>query len=134
MSNLALMMTHTERTPEEWAAEVARLEQQVAALTLRIPWYEEPCRLAKHQQYGASPERSDAAQLQLFNEAEAETRSPVDAPQDTVPDTRRKKTPGQRDAALAHLPVERRVYDWPESEQVCDTCHGRLNVVGSYVF
>ncbi|MCY0898547.1 MAG: transposase [Firmicutes bacterium] len=106
-------MTHAERTPEEWAAEVARLEQQIAALTLRIPWDEEQFRLAKHRQYGASQERSDAAQRPLFNEAEAESRSPVDAPQDTVTYTRRKKTPGQRDAALAHLPVERIVYDLP---------------------
>ncbi|MCY0898304.1 MAG: hypothetical protein OWU33_05105 [Firmicutes bacterium] len=49
MSHLTFMMTQTVRTPDEWAAEVARLAQQVAALTLRIPWDEEPCRLAQHR-------------------------------------------------------------------------------------
>jgi hypothetical protein len=64
---------------------------------------------------------------------EAESRSPVDAPQDTLPDTRRKKMPGQRNAALAHLPVERIVYDRPESEPGCDTGHGRRPLMSAEI-
>ncbi|WP_423219106.1 transposase domain-containing protein [Sulfobacillus thermosulfidooxidans] len=72
-------MMSSERTVEQWAAEVARLERQIAELQQRVQWYEEQFRLAKHRQFGASQERSDAHQLHLFNEAETLAGSPMDA-------------------------------------------------------
>jgi transposase len=133
MSNSSPMMTLTERTPEQWAAEVARLERQIAELQQRVHWYEEQFRLAKHRQFGASQERSDTVQLQLFNEAETLTGSPVDAPQETITYTRKKKTPGQRDVALAHLPVERITYELPDADRVCDTCQGPLHAMSTEI-
>ncbi|WP_278244816.1 hypothetical protein [Sulfobacillus thermosulfidooxidans] len=46
-------MMSSERTVEQWAAEVARLERQIAELQQRVQWYEEQFRLAKHRQFGA---------------------------------------------------------------------------------
>ncbi len=42
-----------------------------------------------------------------------------------------KKAPGQREVALAHLPVERIEYRLPEAEQVCDTCQGPLHAMST---
>ena len=126
-------MMSSERTVEQWAAEVARLEHQIAELQQRVQWYEEQFRLAKHRQFGASQERSDAHQLHLFNEAETLAGSPMDAAQETITYTRKKKTAGQRELALAHLPVERITYDLPEGDRVCDTCHGPLHAMSQEI-
>jgi hypothetical protein len=67
VSNELIMMTPAERPPEQWAAEVARLERPSAELQQRVHWYEEQCRLAKHRQFGASQERADTVQLQLLH-------------------------------------------------------------------
>ena len=76
-------------------------------LTAKVAWYESQLRRAAPRQFGASSERSDAHQLELFNEAEA--TAPPALAVETITYERKKKTPGQRDAQLAHLPVEQRV-------------------------
>lgn len=122
-------MTQTSgASPHDWAHKVAQLEEQVAVLTAKVEWYEAQFRLAAQQKYGASQERSDGRQLQLFNDAEQDAVSALEAvPKETVPSTRKKKTPGQRDASLAHLPVEQIHYEIPDAERVCPDCHGPLH-------
>ncbi len=57
----------------------------------------------------------------------------MDAAQETITYTRKKKTAGQRELALAHLPVERITYDLPEGDRVCDTCHGPLHAMSQEI-
>lgn len=122
-----------ERSPRDWATQVARLEQEVQMLTTKVEWYESQLRLAAQRRFGASEERSDARQLALFNEAEAEATPALAPATETITYERPKKTPGQRDAELAHLPVERRVYELPETEQSCAVCHNPLHVMSTEV-
>ncbi|NMP22058.1 hypothetical protein [Sulfobacillus harzensis] len=72
---------------------------------------EEQIRLSQHPRFDASSERSDAAQLRLFNETEVTAVPAVDArPVEAVTYERHKKMPGQRDAAWDQRPVERIEY------------------------
>ena len=99
-----------------------------------IQQLEEQIRLSQHRRFGASSERSDAAQLRLFNEVEAAAVSPVDAgPVETVTYQRQKKTLGQRDAAWDHLPIERIEYRLPPEDQYCPTCAHALHEMSTEV-
>ena len=122
-----------DRSPKDWATHVARLEQEVQLLTAKVEWYESHLRLAAQRRFGASQERSDARQLELFNEPEVEATPALAPVTETITYERRKKTPGQRDADLAHLPVERRVYELPATEQSCEVCHNPLHVMSTEV-
>ncbi len=129
------------RTPDAWAAEVARLQaenakltQPVESLTALVHQYEAQFRLSRARTFGPSQEHSDLVQLRLFKEAEQtasatpENAEPATA---TVTVARKKKTPGQRAAALDHLPVARIEYTLPAAEQVCDGCGGALHAMST---
>jgi len=119
-------MVNMPDPPRDWAQDVARLEQQVIALTAQVEWYQAHFRLQAHRQFGATQERSDILQLQLFNEAEATAPSPLVSATETITYERRKKAKGQREADLAHLPVERIEYRLPEGA-ACAVCHDPLH-------
>lgn len=122
-----------ERSPREWAAQVAHLEEQIQILTAKVEWYESPLRLAAQRRFAASTERSDVRPLPLFNEAEADTTPALAPPIETITYERKKKTVGQRNWPLKHLPVERRLYELPDVEQFCDVCHNPLHVMSAQV-
>ncbi len=127
-------MINLPETPEALARRCAQLEAEVVALRQQVRWFEEHLRLARHQRFGASSERSDTIQLHLFNEAEATAASAVDAaPEETITYTRKKKARGQRDAALKDFPVERIEYRLPPDEQHCTACAGPLHEMGEEV-
>nr|WP_243239887.1 IS66 family transposase zinc-finger binding domain-containing protein [Sulfobacillus harzensis] len=127
-------MVNLPETPETLQRRCAQLEAEVAALRQQVQWFEEHLRLAQHQRFGASSERSDAIQLHLFNEAEATAASAVDAaPEETIPDTRKKRARGRRDAALKDFPVERIEYRLPPDAQHCTACAGPLHEMGEEV-
>ena len=102
-------------------------------LTAKVEWFESQLRLAAQRRFAASQERSDVQQLELFNEAEAEATPALEPATETITYERKKKVPGQRDAQLALLPVERRVYEIPEAEQSCAVCHHPLHVMSTEV-
>lgn len=60
---------------EELRERCVLLEHQNAELTAEVEWFMEQFKLAKHRQFGASSERTDSSeqQLFLFNEAEKES-------------------------------------------------------------
>lgn len=123
----ALQSPHPSCQCEELAHEVARLRTYVQQL-------EEQVRLGQHRRFGASSERADALQLQLFNEVEAAAVSAVDAgPVETITYERKKKTPGQRDAAWDHLPVERIEYRLPPEDRFCPACAQALHEMSTEV-
>ena len=122
------------KLPEPRPCRCAELESEVTALRKQVQWFEEQIRLAQHRRFGASSERSDPAQLHLFNEVEAAAVSAVDAPpEDPLIATRKKKERGQRDAALKNFPVERVEYRLPPAEQQCQACNGPLHEMGEEV-
>lgn len=103
------------------------LEQENTSLKQQVNLLLEERRLARHKRFGASSERSDSDQLRLFNEAEAQSdedaEPPVEeAPVQTVTYERRKRQPGQREAMLEHLLVERIEHRLSEEERVCRCC------------
>lgn len=103
----------------------ASLEQQNADLQAQVKLLMEQLRLATHKRFGASSERSDANQLKLdlFNETEAEAQPGAEEPTvETITYERRKKQPGQREAMLGNLPVERIEYRLSEAERSCPCC------------
>ncbi|RAU90856.1 IS66 family transposase [Paenibacillus sp. YN15] len=110
-----------------------RLEQQNQELALKLKWYEEQVRLLQHKRFGASSEKThpDQLELNLFNEAEAETLpQPPEPTVETLTYTR-KKYPGQREDKLAGLPQQTQEYRLAESEQICPCCGGHLHEIGS---
>ncbi|ANB60157.1 IS66 family transposase [Anoxybacteroides amylolyticum] len=120
-------------TTEEYEAQVARLEQQVAELSAKLKWYEEQFRLAQKKRFGASSEKTDPNQLELdlFNEAEVlATPKGEEPPMEKITYERRKPA-GPRTAKLDHLPVETVTYELNEDERVCSCCGNPLHEMSS---
>lgn len=117
-------------TQAQLETENAQLKARVEELERLNKWYEEQLKLSRQKQFGASSEKSqrdDLAQLNLFNEAEAE-RQPFMAEQDnqTISYQRQKSKRGQ---SFKHLPVEVIEYTLPETDQSCPQCGEALHVM-----
>jgi transposase len=105
---------------------VLQQSSKIEQLEAKVRWFEEQFHLARHRQYGASSERSVAAQGDLFNEAEAIAEAgPVEEQIRQTISYERKK-PGRRPIPK-DLPIDRIEYRLPEEEQVCDSCGGPLH-------
>lgn len=111
-------------TIEELQQKMAKLEQQNAALVIKLKWYEEQLHLAKSKRFGASSERlhPDQLAMELFNEAEAEADPAKPEPTLETITYQRKKKRGSREAKLESLPVETIEYRLSEEERVCPCC------------
>jgi transposase len=116
-------------TTEDFAAKVAKLEQQVTELSAKLKWYEEQFRLAQKKRFGASSEKThpDQMELDLFNEAEVLATPEGEEPQTEQITYERRKQTGRREAQLDKLPVETVTYALDEAEQVCSCCGGALH-------
>lgn len=114
--------------------QIITLEQQIAELNAKVKWFEEQFRLSRQKQFGASSEKTDTEQLNLFNEAE-DTANPrlEEATLETITYQRRKKQAGHRAEMLQDLPVEVIEYRLEEHEQVCPCCQGRLHEMSNQV-
>ena len=79
-----------------------------AELTAEVEWFMEQFKLAKHRQFGASSERTDSSeqQLFLFNEAEKESSPGQAEPALEAITYNRRKKKGHREAMLKELPEE----------------------------
>ncbi|GMA48651.1 transposase [Alicyclobacillus contaminans] len=112
----------------------ATLEQENSELKKQVKLLLEELRLARHRHFGTSSERTTDDQVRLdlvFNEAEAEAQPEAEEPTvETVTYQRRKKQPGQRDAMLAGLPVERIEYRLSEEERICPCCGEVMDEMG----
>ena len=110
---------------QELCAKQAAL---IAQLSAENQWLKEQFRLAQHRQFGPSSEHTPTEQQALvFNEAEAEA-SPT-APEPTIETItyHRRKTKGQREMQLRHLPVDKIEHHLPEAERICAGCGGPLH-------
>lgn len=115
---------NTDETITISKAEYESLKQQ-------INWLMEQLKLSKHRQFGASSEKSEYDQLELFNEAEF-----IADPVATEPDIeeitsyRRKKNRNAADRIPPDLPVEIIEHELPDNERLCAECSGVLHVMG----
>jgi len=121
-------------TIEELTNTIQGLEQQIAELNIKLKWYEEQFRLSQQRRFGASSEKTDPEQLNLFNEAEdtADLAKP-EPTLETITYQRKKRQPGQREESLKDLPVEVIEYRLPENKQVCPCCNGKLHEMSTQV-
>ena len=130
MNNIPVTITNTI---EELQKRCEQLEQQNAELSAKLKWFEEQYRLSLHRRFGSSSERTAPGQLQIFNEAESETKPDLAEPTvETITYSRRKKS-GHRENQLKDLPVETIEYRLPAEEQVCLCCGGSLHEMSTEV-
>ena len=116
--------TKTRETVTIPKTEYESLKQQVA-------WFMEQLRLSKRRQFGVSSEKSDYAQISLFNEAESlSDLSKVEPELKEVKAYRRKKCRNASERLPPDLPVEVIEYELPEGERCCPDCGGLLHVMG----
>ena len=101
------------------AGRSATLKALVREQAFEIERFKEELRLARHKQFGASSEKADPAQLQLFNEAEAlgAVGAGGRGREITVPEHKRAR--GKRKPLDDRLPRERIEHDIAEAEKLC---------------
>lgn len=116
---------------DELITENAALKSKISELEALVKFYEEQFRLAKHRQFGASSEKSEYDQPNLFNEAEATVDVNVGEQELTAVQRHyRKRIRLVNDCLPDNLPVEVVEHDLPPSEQICPECGGELHVMG----
>lgn len=118
-------------TYEQLLAENEALSQKNEQLEKLNKWYEEQLKMNRKKMFGASSERSDMDQLNLFNEAEAEAQ-PI-SPEPTIEEItyKRKKQKGGREKLLADLPVETIEYTIEDTN--CPKCNNELHVMSKEI-
>ncbi len=111
--------------------DVAQLKALVSIKDHQIAALQEELRLLLHKRFGASSEKADPAQLQLFNEAEVDVIAAPDADDTageiTVPEHVRQKR--GRKPLPSILPRVRIEHDVPEAEKTC-SCGCTLSRIG----
>ena len=112
--------------PANLPDDPAALKALVREQAFEIERLKEELRLAAHKRFGASSEKADPAQPQLFNEAEVLGSMPPapEADEITVPAHTRAK--GGRKPIDDRLPRERIEHDIPEAEKPCPCGSGHL--------
>jgi transposase len=130
------MKNTIEPTPnpiEELQQKNTKLEKQVADLTAKVTWFEEQFRLGQQKRFGASSEKTNPDQLELFNEVESEADPSIKEPTVETITYHRKKQSGQREAMIESLPVETIEYRLSEEEQNCSCCGGALHEMSTEI-
>jgi len=124
---------NTNDKTEELQNEISLLKHQNAELSAKLNWYEEQFRLSQHRLFGSSNEKTPPEQINLFNEAEAETQPNI--PEPTIEDItyKRRKKQGQREEMFKDLPVETIEYRLPEEERICLTCNKILHEMSTEI-
>lgn len=119
--------TPSNQTEEQ--EKISALQGQVDELKALVAWYEEQFRLKKHQEFGASSEKSADGQIELplFNEAEI-TAVPEDETEE-APGLSKGEGKQPRQTLAEHLPVEIVSYSLPEEEQACSSCGNGMHVM-----
>lgn len=108
---------------------IEALEKQNKELKALVAWYEEQFRLKKHQEFGASSEKTsnDQLALPLFNEAEITATSFEDEVEESSPEKKQNRSP--RKTFEENLPVEIVTYTLPIKEQACLCCGNSLHLM-----
>jgi transposase len=103
----------------------ATLKSLVREQAFEIERLREELRLARHKQFGASSEKADAGQYQLFNEAEAQSAKAPAGEGDEITVPAHKRARGKRKPLDDRLPRERIEHDIAEGEKLCPCGSGQ---------
>ena len=119
-------MDEASPRPTDLPDDPAALKALVREQAFEIERLKEELRLATHKRFGASSEKADPDQGQLFNEAEVLGAVPPapEADEITVPAHTRAK--GGRKPIDDRLPRERIEHDIPDAEKLCPCGSGHL--------
>lgn len=114
--------------------EIAQLRAENEQLRKQNKWLLEQLHIARHKRFGASSEKStldDGEQLNLFNEAEAETSHSVSEPEINEIKAYRRRKAGQVGTARLpkEIPVEIVVHELPLEKRSCSECGNDLHVM-----
>src|ERR1035437_198243 len=130
MENTANSMVTIEKLKEEneiLQNEKVLLQNEKVELEIQLNWYQEQYRLSRLKLFGSSSEKTFPEQINLFNEAEAESQPNIPEPTiEEITYTRRKKQ-GHREEMFKDLPVETIEYRLSEEERICSICNGILH-------
>lgn len=130
-------MSDVADTTPNWPDDIVALKALVSEQFLKIAALEEELRLLLHKRFGASSEKANPAQGDLFNEAEA-TAAQADSAETpdaagglddgvTIPEHTRQKR--GRKPLPSILPRVRVEHDIPDAEKVC-ACGCALSRIG----
>ena len=105
----------------------ATLKAMVREQAFEIERLKEALRLAAHKRFGASSEKADPAQPELFNEAELLASRPAPPGEgDDIVVPAHKRAKGGRKPLDDRLPRERIEHDIPEHEKLCPCGSGHV--------
>jgi len=108
-----------------------RLEAENAELTQKVDWLMAQFKLAQHRRFGASSEKSEYDQMNLFNEAETTAGTNVADPELVEIEKHfRKRKRLINDRLPENLPVETVDHHLTEEEQICPECGEHMHVMG----
>lgn len=121
---------------EEYEA-LQELEAENARLNQQVQWLLEGMKLSRRKLFGASSEKSSAAeQLSfLFNEAEV-YEDQTAATEETVPVSaheRRRRSGSVKDVLPENVPVDIVEHRIPEEERICEECGTVMQEIGKEV-
>jgi len=124
------VMKNTISTVTISTTEYEALKSENAELLQKVNWLMEQFRLAQHKRFGASSEKSEYNQLNIFNEAEATADKTAAEPElIEIEKHYRKRKRAAVDRLPEDLPVEVIEYKLPESERICPKCECALHVM-----
>ena len=112
--------------PADLPDDPAALKALVREQSWTIRRLEEELRLARHKQFGASSEKADPDQWQLFNEAEVVGSRPPAPEGDEITIPAHTRAKGGRKPIDDRLPRERIEHDIPEAQKLCPCGSGQL--------
>ena len=124
-------MKTQEITAEKLLGLIEEKDRKIAELEQQVQWLMSQIRLARHKQFGASSERTDAVQLSIFNEAESGSDMTVPEPVLTeVKAHYRKRTRLTTDKLPKDLPVEVIDHKLPAKDCICPECGSEMHTMG----
>lgn len=109
----------------------SELESKVAELSALVKHYEELFKLSQHRRFGASSEKSNEAQLNIFEISEKDESIASDEAEIKGITYKHRKQKGKREADLSKLPLEVVEHDIPESERNCPECGETMSELGA---
>ena len=117
---------------EKLLSEITDLKNHNSELTSKVEWIMEQFRLAQHRRFGASSEKSEYDQLNLFDEAEATSDILVPEPEivEIEKHFRKRKNMVNEKELPNNLSVEIIEHELTQDEQICPECDGNLHVMG----
>jgi transposase len=119
-------MEEVASPPAELPDDPAALKALVREQLWTIRRLEEELRLATHKRFGASSEKADPDQWQLFNEAEVLGSMPPAPEVDEITVPAHTRAKGGRKPIDDRLPRERIEHDISEAEKLCPCGSGHL--------